>query len=115
MKIKTMKNKNIYSKFCKVIWLLMLVVIVMSVIHGAMLYKYCQMYPQKEYTTDKSNPELPEEALTKIRLMNILRFDLGIGLFLLVLYFFCQYKEEPKDHWLTRVIKSIKKTNLEDN
>jgi len=59
-----MKNKNIYSKICKLVWFFMLIVVVLSVMQGARLYKYCQMHPQKEYTTDRYfNPELPEEAL----------------------------------------------------
>ena len=105
------KNKNIYSKLCKVIWLLMCITVVLSVIHGAMLYKYCQMYPQKEYTINKSNPELPEEALNKIRLMNTLRLTLGMGVLLILMYFFCEYKAEPKDHWIT----SLKKIKLGDD
>ena len=108
-KTKTMKNKGFYSKCCKIIWFLMLPVIVMSVIHGAMLYKYFEMHPQKEYVIDRYNPELPNEALTKIRLMNTLRLDLGIGLFLLTLFFYCDYKAKLKDHWFNSFIEFIKK------
>jgi len=89
----------------------MLIVVVLSVMHGAMLYKYCQMHPQKEYTISKYNPELPEEALIKIKLMNTLRLILGMGVLLIALYFYCEYKASPEDHW----INSFKKIKLEEN
>ena len=112
-KTKTMKNKGFYPKCCRIIWFLMLAVIVMSVIHGAMLYKYFEVYPQKEYVIDRYNPELPDEALTKIRMMNTLRLDLGIGLFLLVLFFYCDYKASPEDHLLKGLVEFIKKFKIE--
>ena len=92
----------------------MLVVIVLSVIHGAMLYKYFEINPQKEYTIDKNDPELPEEALTKIKMMNVLRFDLGIGLFLLVLYFFCDYKADKSKSYFAGLVASFKRFKLGD-
>ena len=105
-----MKNKNLYSKFCKVIWLLMFVTVILSVFHGIMLYKYFELHPQKEYTTDRNNPTLPEEALNKITLMNTLRLILSMGILLLAMYIFCEYKEEPEDHWITK----LKKIKLEE-
>ena len=88
----------------------MLAVIIMSVIHGAMLYKYFEVHPQKEYTIDRYNPVLPDEALNKITLMNTLRLTLGMGVLLIAMYFFCEYKEEPEGHWIT----SLKKIKLEE-
>jgi len=89
----------------------MLVTVVLSVMHGAMLYKYCQMHPQKEYNIDKHNPELPEEALIKIKLINTLRLILGMGVLLIIVYFYCEYKASPEDHWIT----SLKKIKLEED
>ena len=90
----------------------MLIVVVLSVMQGARLYKYCQMHPQKEYTMDRYfNPELPEEALNKITLMNTLRLTLGIGVLLIIVYFYCEYKARPEDHWIT----SLKKIKLKEN
>jgi len=106
-----MKNKNIYSKICKLVWFFMLIVVVLSVMQGAKLYKYCQMHPQKEYTMDRYNPELPEEAWNKITLMNTLRLTLGMGVLLIIVYFYCEYKASPEDHWIT----SLKKIKLEEN
>jgi len=105
-----MKNKGFYSKCCKVIWLLMCVTVILSVIHGAMLYKYFEMHPQKEYVIDKHNPELPEEALNKITLMNTLRLILGMGVCLIAVYFYCEYKASPEESWIT----SLKKIKLEE-
>ena len=109
-----MKKKNIYSKYCKLIWFFMLITVVLSVFHGFMLYKYFQIHPQTEYTIDKNNPVLPEEALNKITLINNLRGILGIGLCLLVLYFFCDYKAEPEKSCFGGLVKSFKKIKLED-
>ncbi len=112
-----MKNKNInininiYSNLCKLVWFFMLIVVILSVIHGAMLYKYFEIYPQKEYTIGRYNPELPEEAIIKIKLMNTLRLILGMGVLLIVVYFYCEYKASPEDHW----INSFKKIKLEED
>jgi len=108
---QTNQKKNFFDKLCKIIWLLMLVTVVLSVMHGAMLYKYCQMHPQKEYTIDRYNPELPEEALNKITLMNTLRLTLGMGVLLIIVYFYCEYKASPEESWIT----SLKKIKLEEN
>lgn len=107
---QTCQKKNFFDKLCKIIWLFMLVVVVLSVMQGARLYKYCQMHPQKEYTIDKHNPELPEEALIKIKLMNTLKLILGIGVLLIALYFYCEYKASPEDHWIT----SLRKIKIEE-
>lgn len=91
----------------------MLVVIVFSIISAAKLYQYYQIHPQKEFTVNRYNP-LPDEALTKIALINNVRYLLAVGLALLALFFYCDYKADPDSHWLTRVIKSIKKIKLEE-
>jgi len=73
-----------------------------------LLYRYCQLHPQKEYTIDRYNPTLPDEALTKISLMNLIRLDLGIGLILLVLFFYCDFKANPSNKSFIDLIKEIK-------
>ena len=108
-----MKSKNKYSTYCKIIWLIMLVVIVLSVIEAVKLYQYYQIHPQKEFTVNRYSP-LPEEALIKIELINNVRHLLAFGLALLAIFFYCDYKADPDNHWLIRVIKLIKKIKLEE-
>jgi len=108
-----MKSKNKYSTYCKIIWFIMLVVIVLNVIEAVKLYQYYQMHPQKEFIVNRYSP-LPEEALIKIELINNVRHLLAFGLALLAIFFYCDYMVDPDNHWLIRVIKSIKKIKLEE-
>ena len=91
----------------------MLVVIVLSVIEAVNMYRYYQLHPQKEFTISRYDP-LPEEALTKIELINNVRYLLAVGLSLLAVFFYCDYRAEPENHWLTRVIKSVKGIKVEE-
>jgi len=78
-----------------------------------LLYRYCQLHPQKEYTIDRYNPTLPDEAITKISLMNLIRLDLGIGLIFLILFFYCDFRANPSNSWLKPFIDLIKEIKEE--
>jgi amino acid transporter len=108
-----MATNNKYSVYCRIIWFIMLVVIVLSIISAVKLYQYYQIHPQKEFIINRYN-SLPDEALTKIELINNVRYLLAVGLALLAMFFYCDYKAEPDNYWLTKVIKSIKKIKLEE-
>jgi hypothetical protein len=89
------------------------VCVVISIINAAALVKYYHIHPQKEFEFNPHRQSddviginispaysgLPEEAKTKIRLINNVRLPLGFGVFFLFLYYFFEYMEDPKNHW----------------
>ena len=112
-----MQLKKKYLKFCRVIVVITLWVIVIS---GGFnyynYYNYWKDHPQKEYYIGYEKI-YPEELEIKIELQNKVVTNVYFSLLFVLIYFVLDYFYNPEKHFYTIYIKKwIKKLgNLEDD
>jgi len=109
-----MKDKII--KPIKTITILVLwFIICYGLFQGYYVYIYYQEHPATEYSKENFWEEFPEEAFVKMNMVNELRNTIFAGLGLAFFYLFVlEYIEEPKNHFLTMLIKKAREAEKEN-
>lgn len=86
----------------------LLILVIMAVFQAVAVYNYFKEHPQKEFEW-KTYEQPPEELIIKSNMINKLRNTLIFGLFIMVIWQYGLYLDQPNKFWLMPVITFFEK------